>query len=281
MFDLGGIYPAALNVTDDTGLAVNATTVSLVITLPDGTTVSPVPANTATGSYTYSYLTTQAGRHMVRWVTTGPNTGYTDVFDVAEANPPAILSLAMAKQHLQMDPADTTWDEVLREVLMAVTAEIEQYKHQVIVRRDFTENYTFSLFYWNWQAPRLRLHNIPVLSLNTLTDMNTGFTWDVTNQADGTGNLLVDYDTGIVSVLRGPPITGNILASYTAGMAIVPYNYLEGAKIALQHWWEKVRGPGGIGGAVGPEELHVSAGIFYALPKTALEMLGPAQPVVA
>lgn len=281
MFDLGGIYPAALKVTDENGLPMNALSVTLTITLPDGTTVTPTPSNTGTGSYVFSYLVTQPGRHMVRWVTTAPDTGYTDVFDVAEANTPAILSLAAAKQHLQMDAADSTWDEMLREVLMGVTAEIENYKKEIIVRRVFTENYTFALFYWNWQAPRLRLHNTPILSLDSLTDMNTGFSWDVSNQTNGTGNLLVDYDTGIVSVLRGPPVTGNILASYTAGRAIVPYNYLEGAKIALQHWWEKVRGPGGIGGAVGPEELHVAAGVSYALPKTAMEMLGAPQPVVA
>lgn len=277
MLDLGSIYPAALSVFDQNGNLTNASSVVLTITLPDGTTTSPSPSNPSTGQYTYSYQTVQAGRHLVRWVTTTPGTGFTDVFDVAEATPPSILSLADAKQHLQIDQSNTEDDNELRAWLTGITATIENYKNEVIVRRTVVEDHTFSLFTWNFESPRLRLWEIPVIQLVSLVsnDFSPTFTWDVVN------NLQVENDTGIITVIQGPPISGNVTATYIAGMSIVPYNYLAGAKIALQHAWETRRGVGGLGGAVGPEELHIAVGHAYVLPKKAIEMLGPPQPAVA
>ncbi len=278
MLDLGGIYPAALNVSDQNGNPTNATTITLTITQPDGTTVTPVPLNPVTGQYTYSYQTVQAGRHLVRWVTTVPSTGYTDVFDVAEAQPPAILSLAQAKTQLQIDPANTEDDVELREYLNAVTAAIENYKNEVIVRRTIVESHTFSLFTWNFASPRLRLWEIPVIQLVSVISNDPGtssFSWDVVNA------LSVDTSTGIITVLNGPPISGDVTCTYIAGYVIVPYNYLLGAKIALQHIWETRRGVGGLGGAVGPEELHIAVGHAYVLPKKAIEALGAPMPAVA
>lgn len=276
MLDLGGIYPAALNVFDVNGNPVNAGTITLTITLPDGTTATPTPSNPATGQYTYSYQPPIPGRYMVRWVTTTPGTGYTDTFDVAEAVPPSILSLAEAKVHLQIDPANTEDDTELREMLMGLTAVVENYKQEVIAFRTVTEDHTFAMFVWNFQAPRLRLWDTPVIQLLSVVsnDLSPQFTWNV-------ANLDVDNDTGIVTVLTGPPITGDVTCVYTAGYQVIPYNYLIGAKIALQHIWETRRGVGGLGGAVGPEELHIVAGHAYLLPKKAIEALGPPNPVVA
>lgn len=49
------------------------TTISLTITLPDGTTsVETLGAPTATGTYSHSYLTTTAGTYLAVWSLTGP-----------------------------------------------------------------------------------------------------------------------------------------------------------------------------------------------------------------
>jgi hypothetical protein len=276
VFDLGSVYPASLNVYDQNKNLVNATTVTLTITLPDGTSVSPAITNppAVTGQYTYSYLTVQPGRHVVRWVTTAPNTGYTDVFDVTEAVIPSVLSLVQAKRQLEIDPLDTNDDAELREVLLAVTLAVEDYKGEIIARRSFTQRYQFQPYYWNWAQPRLRLDMTPVISLTSLISDDNGFAWDVVN------NLITTPD-GLVTVKAGPAISGNVTAVHVSGYTIIPYNYQMASLVVLQHVWETRRGVGGLGGSVGPEELHVAAGKAYALPKKAIELLGPPQPAVA
>jgi len=269
VFDLGDIYPAALDVFDANSNLVNPSTVVLTITLPDATVVTPTVTNppTVTGKLRYSYLTTMAGRHTVRWVTTAPNTAYTDMFTVAEADALAMMSLAEVKLVLGIDPSDTADDEEIRHMIQAVTVAIEDYKGQVMVRRSFTDDYEMT-----WPG-RLRLQNTPVISLTALVSQDGTKTWDVTK-------LHVNKDNGIVTVLSGPPITGTVYPTYLAGFQVIPYRYIEAAKIILEHIWETRRGPGGVGGVIGPEELrdykHTSD-----FPRKAREWLGPSQPVVA
>ena len=102
MFELGAVYPAAINITDQNGQPANPAAATLIITQPDQTTVNcPITLPPAvTGQLRYPFPTTQAGRHLVNWTTTNPTAPYTDVFDVLEAAPQALFSLADAKQTL-------------------------------------------------------------------------------------------------------------------------------------------------------------------------------------
>jgi hypothetical protein len=98
MVDLGDVVPLTVQIRDANGVLANATAVTLTITLPDGTTISPAPANPSVGLYQVDYVTVMEGRHIVRWVATGNNaSAYTDSFDVRPVNPPLILSLSAAK----------------------------------------------------------------------------------------------------------------------------------------------------------------------------------------
>lgn len=72
--DVGDQQRLSLLVTDDQGDPVNTTTVSLAITLPDGTVDSSLsitnpPAET--GRYVATFPCTQVGDHNARWTTTG------------------------------------------------------------------------------------------------------------------------------------------------------------------------------------------------------------------
>lgn len=278
MIELQGIYPAALDVTDASGNLANASTVILTITLPDGTTTSPAVANppASTGHYQVPYLTSQPGRHVVRWVTTGPNTAYTDVFDVSEAQTPSILSLADIRTTLGYDPLTTGDDKELREKLAAITKAVEDYKHETIVQRTITQKHVISGT-WAWTATwstssRLRLLKVPVISLTSVVATNGSFTWD-------TANLDVDNDTGLVSVISGPPVIGRVTSVHVAGYQIIPYNYIEGAKVLFQAVWETRRGPGGESGVIGPEELN-DFRHYTSMPRKVTEWLGPPRPVV-
>jgi hypothetical protein len=288
VFDLGSMYPAALDVFNSSGVLTDPQTVTLTITLPDGTTVSPVVTlpSTVAGQLRYNYQTVQAGRHLVRWVTQNPNVAYTDAFDVAEAAPPMILSLAMAKKQLQIDPANTTDDDEIREMLMGITKAVENYKDEAIAFRQITaESHQFDLWSWSWQVPRMILDWKPVITLTNLTSEDGAVNWLTGGPiaANQVGReLYIDGSTGIITVVRGTPITGWVMASYTVGYQVIPYNYIEGAKVMFQYLWESRRGPGGLSGVVGPEELHaMSGGHPYLIPRKAQEWFGPQFPAVA
>jgi hypothetical protein len=280
-FDLGSIYPAAVNLTDANGNPVNATSVTLTITLPDTSTVTPTVTNppATTGAYQLQYLTVQPGRHLVRWVFTGPNSSYTDVFDVKEANPPSIISLADAKQQLGILPSNTTDDDEIRMWMAATTKSIEDYKHEVTAQRTIVEIFGYPNTYAGFGqflgfGPNVRVMHIPVIALQSIVAENGTLTWTIP------GNIDVETFSGLLTVINGPPITGRVVITYTAGYQIMPYNYILGARMLLQHMWETRRGPGGQSGVTGPEEL-ADFRHYTSLPRKVTEMLGPPRPVVA
>lgn len=281
MIPLGAIVPnLAINVVDQNSNPINAASVTLTITLPDGTTTvltsstTPPILNPQTGQYTCQYVTTEPGHHQVRWVTTNPTTVYDDVFNVTESSVGSMLSLAEAKLQLGMDPAYTKDDAELREWMRATTTAIQNYKHEVIVQTTFTEEHFFgSMWGPSWVIrSRMRLFHVPVIALLSIVQSDRSHTWDITQQD-------LDNDTGLVATVTGPPIRGRITVSYLAGYQIIPYNYLEGAKMLFQHMWETRRGPGGLQGIVGPEEL-ADFRHYTSLPRKVTEMLGPPRPVV-
>lgn len=271
-FDLGAVYPAAIDVTDASGAPANCASMALTISLPDGTSTVPAVTNppAITGAYRLPYITTMAGRHTVRWVGSGPTIAFTDAFDVKEATPPSILALSVAKRCLGMDPENPEDDDELRDMLAGVTKAVENHLNETVAARTVTEKHTFDA--WNWSQARLRLYQIPVITLQSLTSQTSAATWNVSN-------LDTDENSGIVTVLRGPPITGSVIAVYLAGYRVIPYNYIEGTKVLLQHLWESRRGPGGVSGVIGPEEL-ADFRHYTALPRKAREWLGEPRPVV-
>ncbi|WP_405149439.1 hypothetical protein OG589_14525 [Sphaerisporangium sp. NBC_01403] len=108
MFDLGDLVPLSIQIRNAAGQPEDATSVSVTITLPDGTseTHGPIPSSGA-GAYDYDYPTMQAGWHGVRWLATGLNaSAFTDSFDVAPAAGAAFISVGDARQHLRKDVDD-------------------------------------------------------------------------------------------------------------------------------------------------------------------------------
>jgi hypothetical protein len=280
MFELGSVYPAALDVLDQNRQPVNPATATLTITLPDQTTVTPAVTNppAVTGQLRYPFLTTQPGRHLVNWSTTGPVTAWSDVFDVMEAAPPAIISLADAKQTLSIDPSYTDDDDELRSKLRGVTTGIERYMRTVYAYRQISETFQRPVMGIPWAASSaLRLTYVPVIKLTGLVTISPQNV--VTTTYDPVNNMWTDPETGLVHVYAGPPLAGRLQATYTAGMTIIPNNVLEGARVLLQAVWETRRGPGGLNGVIGPEEM-ADFRHFTALPRKVTDWLGPPRPVV-
>lgn len=268
MIDLGSVYQVAVDVTDASGAPADPVSATLTIILPDGTTVSPsVPAPASTGQVRVDYVTAQAGRHVWRLVTTGPVTAYADVFDVQAAEPTGIVSLVEARAHLNMGPSETTDDDELRGFIGAATGAIEKALGRTVVRRTFTDR-----FDTGGAVSSVLLRHAPVLSLTSAVSTDGLTTWSV-------GDLLLDGESGLVTVTRGAVFRGSLDLAYQAGMTVIPDNYRLAGKIIVQHLWETQRGAMGV--QLGGEAEGWNPGKGYAIPRRALELLDVTLPGVA
>lgn len=262
-FDLGAVVPLGTTVRDSAEALANAGAMALTITLPDATIVAVSPvAPTSTGLYAYDYPSTQAGRHTVRWVATGVHAGaYTDSFDVREAAPPAILSLADAKKHL--NKTSTTDDDEIRSWVESITSGIEGLCGPVVVRT-VTERHE------GRRVPMIALRHTPVLTLTSVVPVLDGGTAYVVADLD------VDTSTGVVQRLDGGTLTGPLRVTYTAGRRIIPAAISSAAKIILQHLWRTQQGPGRPQRGMGDFDVtEPVAGFGYAIPNRALQLLEP------
>jgi len=270
LIGLGAVYPIAWDVFGDMGGHTNADSVTLTVTLPDGTEVTPPVQNppAETGKYRLAYQTTMPGRHTAHAVTSGPVTVYDDEWDVSETPWMAIVSLADAKKQLGIDLDDHRDDDLLRDYLAGITGAIEEYKHEKIPRQLVPDEIEVC------RAWRFRLWSAPVLSLVSVTSWDGSLTWDVSNMRP--------RPSGVVRVMAGPPVTGLVDVAYLAGYQVIPARYKRGSLIVLEHVWETQRGAGTVmSGVVGPEERYRQPGEWFTVPNKAKEWLGPPRPVVA
>lgn len=261
-FDLGATVRLTADCRNPGGDLATATTAAVTVTLPDGSTASPAATETSTtGEYRADYPTVQAGRHTVRWVFTGPAHAFTDMFDVREAAPPALMSLATAKQHLKK--TDTADDDEIRDWIEACTRAVEQFVGPV-VKRTVIEDVRFH------SARELALTQIPAVQLTSVTALVTGaLSYDV-------AELHLDSETGIVTRLDGGTLYGPLRFVYVAGRTIVGANIRGAARIILQHLWRTRQGPGRP--QRGTDDYDVTEplpGLGFAIPNRAVQLLDP------
>lgn len=263
MHELGTRVPITFVGGDVAGAPSNAATVTLTITLPDGTTVTPTVVNppARTGIYTYDYLTTQAGRHIWFATTTGPTVAYgPTVFNVAPTGPGGIIGLDEAKQHLNMDLARTVDDAELRGFLAAATPVVEDVVG-VVVARSFTEVHDRGVV--------LVLHRCPAISLTTLVPVYTGGTSYLPADLD------LDTETAVVRRKDGGGFAGPLRVTYLAGRRIVPPNIIQGTKEIVRHMWSTQRAPSTGRPGLGSDDELVATGSGYLIPRRAMELLHP------
>jgi hypothetical protein len=266
MPDLGDIIPLTVLVKDQNAQPVDATTVTLTITEPDGQTITPTVQNPPdeTGLYELDYVPTQVGRHLIRWVTAGPNAAFTDVVDVRDLSARSIMSLTAAKAHLNMTSSKD--DEEIRSMIEAVTAVIERHRGEAVVRQEVTEDNVMG------NRNRFALLKHPVIEITEILDAR-GNSQDITKwQLDKQNGILVNYN--------GAGLSGSVTISYVAGYAEVPANYILAAKIILGHLWttQRIQNIGqqvSLGTRARPEEQVLTpAGVGFAIPARAIELLG-------
>lgn len=263
-FALGATARLTAECRDPGGALTTAETAAVTVTLPDGTTVTPAVTSTGTGTYQADHVTAVAGRHSVRWVWTGPAAAYTDVFDVWPEAPPAILSLADAKAHLNITGAGD--DDEVRFWNNVSTRAVEYYVGPVVART-VTEDHSVR------RAPVVVLLNTPVLRLTAVTAALTGA---VAPAVDGLG---VDAVTGEVFRLDGGTLSGRLRFTYAAGRTVIGEHITGGARIVLDHLWRTQRAGrrGALAGGGGDDYAVTEPipGLGYAVPNRAVELLAP------
>lgn len=265
-YDLGDPVDLAFRPVTSAGAAVNLTTVVLTITLPDGTTATPAVTNppASTGQYTVRYTPTTAGPYRVRWVGTDATNpqSYTDAFDVRDAGPPLIFSMADAKSILNV--STSTNDAKLRDLIESTTAAVE-FLVGPVVRRSIAERYEAR------GGDTIVLRSAPVISVTSIAQIYTGGpTYDV-------ADLDVDTDTGIVQNVNGRGFLGPLRITYVAGRTTLPAAIRDGARVILKHLWDLQNGLTGLPrlAEMSDRGTTVITGLGYDLPTRALELFHP------
>lgn len=238
-------------------------TVTVTISLPDGTTTSP----TAALSGTYTYTPTQAGRHTVLWVATGPADAYSDTFDVASPTSATIISLDDAKTHLKI--TSTANDEDLRLYLSAVTTVIEDVVGRV-TPITFTEIVE--------AADMIVLRRAPVASVTSVAAFDPIYGYPLpTYQLDGPNGTLHHVPNPMWGYndyyLYATQLYGRRLTvTYTAGRSVIPAAMQIAARMILNDLWAARRGAMAMPARGGDEEQIVTG---YAMNDRVLELLAP------
>jgi hypothetical protein len=262
-FDVGDSVPIAVDVKDSAGVLANASSVTLTITLPDGTTATPTVTNppTVTGQYRYTYVPTQVGLHAWRFVSTTPNTAYADVFDVRETVSPSLLSLSDAKAHLKI--TTTTSDDKLRQHLEATTEIVESYVGP-IVRRTHTARVC------GWRVYQISLPHTQVTAVTAVTLVSDG------SSPITLSDLAVNGPAGVISYKNRLWFPyGDLDVTYTVGRSYVKPNWSLAAKIIVKHVWDTQLG--NLPSIQGDDPGYVQTGSGYLVPYRAISLLQPDQ----
>lgn len=246
-------------VVNDQQARVHAT-VALTVEPPSGDPVAPeVSSPDRPGQYQARFVPAVAGRHLVRWSATGAWTAsLTDVLNVQPADESAaIISLAEAREHLNIPDEETSDDAEIRTVITAASGAVERHLGIVVARRTLTEHLTAV------ENQPLRLRP-PVLEVLAAVD-------PAGDEVDTSG-WTVDPHTGFVTGATA----GAVTVTYRAGLDVVPQPVITATQIVCAHLWATQRA-----NTFTPrfgDATPTVAGMGYALPNRALDLLGGRAP---
>ena len=259
MYDVGDRARLTFTLTDVNGTPTNGTVV-LTVTKPDASTATPATANPTAGSYTADVDLDQAGRWTYRWVSTGAVTAaQTDVLDVAEQAPTAIVSLADAKAHLNI--TSTANDEELRRYISAATDFIES-RIGPVARRTITQTVQ--------PSGGLLFIDGPVISVSSMTAAY-GYSYTYT-----VGSLYVDNAAGIIHPPYGQTFSYPVSVTYVGGRTSVPALIQQAALDYVKWMWETQRGASALPLPGGDFDVATPATVPYRITQALEPYMTPA-----
>jgi hypothetical protein len=253
---------------DGTYTLVDPGGIAGTLQLPDLTTTSFTPTRDATGQYhadispaTFSQL----GHYQWKVVTTGTGAGVSvGSLDVADPFEMAIMSLADAKDALNIAQATTTYDTEIQSKIDTVLSALERLTGGPLVNRTIVER---AEVVNSGRAVILRQR--PVVSVTSIAD--------IAGIALSVADVDVDPNSGIIRRRLGwvwSTAYRWVTVTYVAGWGVpTPAAFGEAARIIVAHLWETQRGPSTRPNLAGDEVT--SPGLGFAIPNRAAELLAP------
>lgn len=237
MATIGSQVALPYTVRDGDGALVDATTVSITITLPDGTTSTITLAGggitrQSLGTYLGIFTAAQAGRHTWTGITTGPATALEpDAFNVTAATDAPLVGLAESRSWLGIDVPDH--DPLIRRATSRATEVAEWWLGETLRRTTVTETHAHAA-----RRCSVQLWEVPVQSVTSVVD----------DGAPLTGGAGVDWTLDEASGLLyrgsrpgGGAWSGPVTVAYVAGYSVVPDRYLGGVEELTRHLFTQLQ----------------------------------------
>jgi len=228
--ETGASYETSVAVTDVDGNPVDPASVTLNVTLPDGTTQTPTAVKDSVGNYHVDYTVTQEGLYVFQWVTATPDTVKTDYLPVNDFR--SVISLDDAKTYISYDSTGGR-EDILRQIMAAATELIEDQIGICVVRTFTDQRITGS------SARVIKLPHSPLPSDTAVTSVtslwNGGPTWT-------SNEMIVFPNSGTLQLLSQMPFyLGPWKATYQAGRAVIPAKVQLAAKEIIYDLWATQR----------------------------------------
>jgi hypothetical protein len=236
--------PLRISIFDEDGAPADPTSITLTITLPDGTTVTPAPTHPETGVYLLDYLPTVVGLHSVAWVATGVNATSPplDSFHVEAANLPPIVSLTEARRYIGKRAVGAATDGDVAAVALVATSLAELVTGKSWRRRVVTETLT------------------PVNGRVWTTWPNILSVTSVAGAAVDPVNVVAD--AGVIRTGYGSPVEVVYVTGPPGG--VVPPTIREGVLEMIRALWPaRANGPGASRTAPDPDGAYIAG---YLIP---------------
>lgn len=249
VYDLGDTITLGAEVFNAAGTLANAGAVTLTVTLPDGTTTTPLVTNPATGKYSAALTATQIGQHTERWTSTGANAAaWSDSFTVRD--PAAIPPVSLDEMKRYLSIASDTSDEELRAFMDTAAEAGESYTGRVFGRRTVVAEFT---------APdgAVVFPGAPILSVTSVVD-------------DGTTRSVNEFTVRKTAAVIAPVgrWNGDLIITAVCGDPVMPAPLRHGVMEMTRHLWQTQRGTLRMG--VGADEW--SPTMAFSLPRRVAEL---------
>lgn len=252
-YDVGDLVAVSIVVRNLAGTPVNTPTLTIAVTKPDGTLVTPAPTVTNTGSgglYTATVTADAAGVWPYEWTASGTVVAVEPGQFTVGADRVLVASVEELKTHT--NTTTTVNDNEMRVHLAAATDRVEQIIGGPVSPQTFTETHCTGD---SVIIPRKR----PLVSVTSITPYQ--------GTALSTDAYRLDTDLGAIFLRYG--YSSEYTLVYRAGWAILPEAIKLAGLIIAQHLWRLQYGRGRQ--ATGEDPLAPGAG--FAIPNRAAELL--------
>lgn len=214
---------------------VDPTAVTVTITLPDGTSISPSATKDSTGLYHYDYTPTLTGIHQFYFAGTGAVVArqLPDIFTVTGSTTQALISIADAKLLMSKSLTKHTDDGEVLAFIQSAT-DIVNAECGYTLPTTFVEPVPASKSGRGMRA--IVLSKTPVLSVQSITPLMQGMpTIDIST-------LNINKDSGVIYLANWFVWFGPQLVTYTAGRSYVPPSLQDACKLIVSYLWETQEG---------------------------------------